>query len=92
MMVSPYSFFFFGSRFAFRSASVMIHCSWPLVLRNSSAAQASIASIVSLSTRRMKFFVFFSTINRRIHVSCTSCHHPRPPVPSRHSLTGSAYA
>ena len=56
------AFFVFGRRFALRSASVMIHCSWPLVLRNSSAAQASIAFIVSASTRRIKLFVSFFAI------------------------------
>ena len=56
------SFFFFGRRLAFRRASVMIHCNWPLVLRNSSAAQASIAFIVSASTRKMKLLVVFSAI------------------------------
>ena len=54
--------FFLGRRLALRKASVMIHCSWPLVLRNSSAAHASIAFIVSVSTRRIKLFVFLSAI------------------------------
>lgn len=54
----------FFSRPLFFSASAMIHCSCPLVLRNSSAAHFSIASIVSASTRRTKFLVedsFFAT-------------------------------
>lgn len=49
--------FRFGRRCALRNASVMIHCSCPLVERNSSAAHASMADIVAESTRRMKFLV-----------------------------------
>ena len=48
---------FFGRRPALRSASVIIHCNCPLVERNSSAAHASMAFIVSLSTRKMKLLV-----------------------------------
>lgn len=57
--------FFLGSRPLLCSASDMIHCSCPLVERNSSAAHFSMAAIVSESTRRTKllvllsFFIFF---------------------------------
>ena len=54
------AFFFLGSLPALRSASAMIHCSWPLVERNSSSAHASMALIVSESMRNIKLFVFVS--------------------------------
>ena len=44
----------------FFSASDSIHCICPLTERNSSSAHASIASIVALSTRRMKLLVVVS--------------------------------
>lgn len=40
-----------------RRASARIHCSCPLMLRNSSAAHSSSASIVAASTRSTKLFV-----------------------------------
>ena len=40
-----------------RRASAMIHCSWPLILRNSSSAQRSRASIVAASTRNTKLLL-----------------------------------
>lgn len=56
--------FFFGRfmRPLLRRASAMIHCSWPFVERNSSAAQASMASNVAASMRRTNDLVvgFFS--------------------------------
>lgn len=42
------------------SASAIIHCSWPFMLRNSSSAHLSRASIVSALTRNTKLFVLFS--------------------------------
>ena len=50
-----HSFFFFLP--ARPSASSMIHCNWPLVLRNSSAAHRSTASRVWASMRNTKFLV-----------------------------------
>ena len=44
----------------FFSASAIIHCSWPLTERNSSAAHFSTASIVSGSTRSRKVLVLLS--------------------------------
>lgn len=52
--------FLLGSRPLLRSASDMIHCSCPLVERNSSAAHFSMAAIVSESTRRTKLLVLLS--------------------------------
>lgn len=54
------SFLFLGSLPALRSASEIIHCNWPLVERNSSAAHASMALIVSESMRNIKLFVVVS--------------------------------
>ena len=54
----PLSFFF--ALPCFFSASAMIHCSWPLVERNSSAAHFSMAANVSASMRKTKFFVLLS--------------------------------
>ena len=51
---------FFFNRPAFRKAWSRMYWIWPLVLRNSSAAQASIASIISASTRRMKLLTVLS--------------------------------
>ena len=51
-----------GDRLFLRSASEMIHWSWPLTERNSSAAHFSSASIVAPSTRSTKLlFLFFSS-------------------------------
>ncbi len=47
---------FFGSRPAFFSAVERIHSICPLALRNSSAAHFSMASKISESTRKAKFF------------------------------------
>ena len=51
---------FLGNRPLLRRASVIIHCNCPLVLRNSSAAHFSTASIVAASTRRIKLLVVIS--------------------------------
>ena len=54
------SFFFlfvFFNRPLLRSASAIIHWSWPLVERNSSAAHASMAFMVSASMRSTKLLV-----------------------------------
>ncbi len=53
-----FAFLGFFSLPLFLSASEIIHWSWPFVERNSSAAQASTASIMEASSLRMKFFVF----------------------------------
>ena len=53
-------FFGFFSLPLLRNASLMIHWSCPLVLRNSSAAHFSMASIVAASTRKTKLLVVFS--------------------------------
>ena len=66
--------FFFGILLALRSASAMIHCSWPLVERNSSAAHASMASIISLSIRSMKFLVLAMSVCRLV-VQRAGVHH-----------------
>ena len=47
---------FFGNRPAFFSAVDSIHSICPFALRNSSAAHFSMASNISESTRRAKFF------------------------------------
>lgn len=43
-----------------RRASAMIHWSWPLIERNSSAAHSSSASIVAVSIRSTKLLLLFS--------------------------------
>lgn len=45
---------------AIRRASAMIHWSWPLIERNSSAAHSSSASIVAASIRSTKLLLLFS--------------------------------
>ena len=58
----------------FFKASAMIHCSWPLTERNSSAAHCSTASIVSASTRSRKvlllvlFSFSFDIVNSFLYV------------------------
>ena len=59
--------FVFFSLPLFLSASDRIHWICPLVLRNSSAAQASIADIDSPSMRRMKFLVVVSFLAMRLN-------------------------
>ncbi len=56
-----WSFFSFGSRPAFRSASLIIHSNCPFVLRNSSAAHFSRASNFSGFNRSTKDFLGFIT-------------------------------
>ena len=60
LLVVFISCLFFFNRPAFRKAWSRMYWIWPLVLRNSSAAQASIASIISASTRRMKLLTVLS--------------------------------
>ena len=55
---------FFGIRPAFFSAVDNIHSIWPLALRNSSAAHRSMASYISASTRKAKFFFIFCLMFR----------------------------
>ena len=73
--VFHFSFFFLGSLPALRSASEMIHCNWPLVERNSSAAHASMALIVSESMRNIKLFVVVSFLAMLLVIQCTRIHH-----------------
>lgn len=56
--ISP-GFLFFSRPFFLRACS-RIHCIWPFVLRNSSAAHFSMASIISALSLSAKLFCLFS--------------------------------
>ena len=74
LMVFPLAF---GLRPLRRKASAIIHCSCPLVLRNSSAAHFSMASIVSASIRSTKLFVLdsFAAIMNCLVMKCSCIYH-----------------
>ena len=66
---SPSFRLFLGYRPAFLSAWSRMYCSCPFVLRNSSAAHFSIASIISASSRKTKFLVSLPTVSM-VQSSC----------------------
>ena len=41
-LASDFAACFFGNRLALRSASVIIHCNWPLVLRNKTLSHSQL--------------------------------------------------